>query len=186
MRTATDKENSLQQQKRYEILDGLPAYGPMYIPVSENEEEHYSEGFVVRFFKSDGTEWVANFKPGWTDCCLVVDYPHSNRMVVIAYGQGYIMNPEQQKPIDTFGVNIKYAVVTKDNTIVTTDDIYVAIIDDNGVNWQSKRISIDGIKDLMLHENTVTGLACNPMGNSDEWIPFAIDLETKEITGGSW
>ena len=55
----------MQVQRRYEILDGLPTYGPMYVPVSEDGEPFYSEGFVVRFYKSDGSEWVANFKPGW-------------------------------------------------------------------------------------------------------------------------
>ena len=51
-------------EKQYEILEALPTYGPMYIPVTENDEAFYSEGFPVRFYKSDGTNWVANFKPG--------------------------------------------------------------------------------------------------------------------------
>ena len=115
----------MQLQKRYDILQGLPSYGPMYIPVSEDGEQFYSEGFVVRFYKSDGSEWVANFKPGWTDCSLVVDYTDQNRIVVIAKGQGYIMTPDQPTPIDTFGVGIKDAIKTDDNKIVFVDDIYV-------------------------------------------------------------
>src|SRR5690606_39492556 len=46
----------MQVQRRYEILDGLPTYGPMYVPVSEDGEPFYSEGFVVRFYKSDRSE----------------------------------------------------------------------------------------------------------------------------------
>jgi len=42
-------------EKRYEILDSLPTYGPMYVPVSESGDPFYSEGVVVRFFRNDGT-----------------------------------------------------------------------------------------------------------------------------------
>jgi hypothetical protein len=51
---------------RYEILNSLPVYGPMYVPVTENGKPYYSEGFPVRFFKKDGSEWGANFEPGMT------------------------------------------------------------------------------------------------------------------------
>ena len=43
--------------KRYEQLKSLPTYGPMYIPVSGNDEPFYSEGLVIRFFRTDGTDW---------------------------------------------------------------------------------------------------------------------------------
>jgi len=176
----------MQQKKRYEILDGLPSYGPMYIPVSENGEQFYSEGFVVRFYKADGSDWVANFKPGWTDCCLVVDYPNSNRIVVIAHGQCYIMTPDEQTPIDTFGVDIKEAITTDDNKIVLLDDIYVMLMDDKGIIWQSERISWDGIKDVQLQDNILTGLSYDPIDRNNEWIPFSVDLETKRVSGGSY
>lgn len=176
----------MQLQKRYDILEGLPAYGPMYIPVSEDGEQFYSEGFVVRFYKSDGSDWVANFKPGWTDCSLVVDYPDKNRIVVIARGQGYIMTPDQQTPIDTFGVTIKDAIKIEDNKIILADDIYIRLIDDKGTIWQSERISWDGIKDLKLQNNILTGLSYDLMDSITEWIPFSINLDTKEITGGSY
>jgi hypothetical protein len=176
----------MQLQKRYDILEGLPSYGPMYIPVSEDGEQFYSEGVVVRFYKSDGNEWVANFKPGWTDFSLVVDYPDKNRIVVIAKGQGYIMTPDQQTPIDTFGVDIKDAIKTADNKIILVDDIYVRLIDDKGIVWESERISWDGIKDIKLQDNIFTGLSYDPMDSITEWVPFSIDLDTKVITGGSF
>ena len=176
----------MQVQRRYEILDGLPTYGPMYVPVSEDGEPFYSEGFVVRFYKSDGSEWVANFKPGWTGFSLVVDYPEINRIVVIAKGQGYIMTPDQEVPIDTFGVDIRDAIKTADGKIVLVDDIYVRLLDNEGAVWQSQRISWDGIKDVKLQDNILTGLSYDPMDSINKWIPFSIDLDTKEITGGSY
>ena len=176
----------MQVQERYEILEGLPAYGPMYVPVSPSGEPFYSEGFVVKFFPSDQTHWVANFKTGWTDLSLVVEYPDQNKIVVIAYGQGYIMNPEQQEPLQTFGVNINNALLLKDNRIVAADDIQLYIINKDATLWTTERISLDGIKDLSVHENTVSGLSCYPLGDKDEWMPFTVDLATKVVTGGSY
>jgi hypothetical protein len=74
------------QNNRYEILSGLPPYGPMYIPVSEDEVPSYSEGYVVRFYKSDETNWVANFKTGWTNFSGVYDFPEFRRTIVFALG----------------------------------------------------------------------------------------------------
>ncbi|MFL5742598.1 MAG: hypothetical protein ACJ75B_20410 [Flavisolibacter sp.] len=176
----------MEVQRRYEILDGLPPYGPMYIPVSEDGKPFYSEGFVVRFYKSDGSEWVANFKPGWTAFSLAVDYPDINRIVVIAKGQGYIMTPDQELPIATFGVDIKDAIKTAGNRIVLVDDIYMRLLEDNGTVWQSERISWDGIKDVKVQDNILSGLSYDPMDSINEWIPFSIDLDTKETTGGSY
>lgn len=51
------------EAKRFEILNSLPAYGPLYVPISESGELFFSEGFIVRFLKKDASKWVANFKP---------------------------------------------------------------------------------------------------------------------------
>ncbi|RYE54520.1 MAG: hypothetical protein EOP48_12135, partial [Sphingobacteriales bacterium] len=153
----------MHEQRRYEVLDGLPTYGPMYVPVSESGEPFYSEGCVVRFFKSDGREWVANFKPGWTSFSLIVDYPEINQIVVIAKGQGYIMTPDQEMPIDTFGVDIRDAIKTADGKIVLVDDLSVRLLDHEGAIWQLERISWDGIKDVKLQDHILTGLSYDPM-----------------------
>jgi hypothetical protein len=176
----------MQEQRRYEVLDGLPPYGPMYIPVSEDGEQFYSEGLVIRFFKSDGTDWVANFEPGWTDLSLVVDYPDRNRIVVIAKGQGYIMTPDQEKPIDTFGINIKEAIQTTENNIILISDTDVQLMNSDGTIWQSERISWDGIKDLKFQDNVLTGLSYDPTNSNNAWVPFSIDFATMQITGGSY
>ena len=172
------------QPKRFEILDGLPAYGPMYIPVSVKGEPFYSEGLVIRFKKSDGSDWVANFSTGWSNFNFVTEYPNANRIIVIAKGQGYIMSPDQEKPIDTFGIGIDYILKTDDNKIILADNCDVWIVNNEGSIWQSKRISWDGLKDLKLQDNLLTGLSYRP--GDDQWIPFSINIDTKEIIGGSY
>ena len=176
----------MKLNKRFEILDHLPPYGPMYIPITEDNEPFVSDGFVVRFFKTDGTDWVANFKPGWTDCSTVKHFTKTDRIIVIANGLGYIMNPNETKPIQTFGISINTAIELKNGNLLISDDIGIEILNDTGIEWKSPRISWDGIKDLKINEEILTGISYDPMNDLDEWSKFKVNLDTKEIEGGSF
>jgi hypothetical protein len=76
----------------------------MYIAVTRNGEPFYSEGFAVRFHKTDGTQWVANFQPGWTDFKTIIELKDTSDLLVIASGTCYLMNPDDTKPVAVFGV----------------------------------------------------------------------------------
>jgi hypothetical protein len=158
----------------------------MYIPVTESGKPFYSEGFVVRFFKSNGDNWVANFEPGWTKCNTVFDFPNSDNIIVIAGGQGYVMQPDNEKPIDTFGVTIDFVLRIDDDKIIATDNTDVRELSSAGQLWRSPRISWDGIKDIKVEDGILTGLSYDPMDEANEWVPFSIDLTTKQIEGGSY
>jgi hypothetical protein len=176
----------MSDKRKFEILDSLPTYGPMYVPVTEDSKPYYSEGFVVRFFKSNGDNWVANFQPGWTKCNEVFDFPDSDRIIVIAGGLGYVMQPDNEKPINTFGVTIDFTIRISEERIIATDNTDVREISSVGEVWRSPRISWDGIKDIKIENEQLTGLSFDPMDENNEWIPFSIDLKTKEIQGGSY
>lgn len=176
----------MQIQKKYEILDGLPPYGPMYIPISKSAEKFYNEGFVVRFFRNDGSNWVGNFKTGWTKYSDVFELPNTDKIIVIAYGQGYIITTEDQRTIATFGIGITKIIRTDNDRFIAVDQTDLAIIEDDGTIWRSERISWDGLEDLTFKNNTVTGLSFGPMELNDSGVPFSFDLDTKELTGGSY
>lgn len=175
------------REKRFEILDGLPPYGPTYIPITVDKEPFVSEGYVVRFFKSDGTDWVANFKPGWTSYYNIFDYPDRDSTIVIAGGLGYIMTTENEKPKASFGLAIKNVIQKNDGSLICADDTHIVLLDNKtGDLWESDRISWDGIRDLKLNENIVTGQSYDPTNSINPWSNFSIDLNTKEIEGGSF
>lgn len=176
----------MQIQKKYEILDGLPPYGPMFIPISESGEEFYNEGFVVRFFRNDGSNWIGNFKTGWTKYSDVFELPNTDKIIVIADGQVYIMTTEEQKPIATLGIGITKILRTDDNRFIAADQTDLEIIEADGTIWRTERISWDGLEDLTLEDNIVTGLSFGPMNENDEGVPFSINIDTKELTGGSY
>lgn len=176
----------MQSHKLYEILNGLPPYGPMYIPITEDGTEFYYEGFVVRLFRSDGTTWIANFKMGETNYSSVFEIPKTNIIVVIANGQGYTMTPDLQKPLDTFGHAITQVISTNDGRLVAADITNLVVINSDATIWRSERISWDGIKDLTLLDNIISGLAYDPKHVSDEWVNFSFNLETNEFIGGGY
>lgn len=177
----------MKTEKQYEILNSLPAYGPMYISITHTNEPFYSEGFVVRFYKSDGTEWVANFQLGWTNFSKVFDFTEHKTVIVVAGGQGYVMSPDSETPKFTFGLTISEALQTDNRSLVFADNNNIIFFDNsNGEVWHSCRISWDGIKDLKLSDNILYGKSFDPTNSIQEWSDFSINLKTKEITGGTW
>lgn len=177
----------MEETKQYEILDGLPPYGPMYVSVTNIDEPFFSEGFVLRLFKSDGTSWVANFRPGWTGFSKVFDFPEHKTLVVIAGGQGYIMSPDDEKAKSTFGLTITEVLQTSDGSLVCADNTDITVLDNHtGQLWRSERISWDGLKDLTILGDTLYGKSYDPTNSIQEWSDFSVNLKTKEIKGGTW
>jgi len=173
--------------KRFEVLDSLPAYGPMYVPVTDNGEPFYSEGFPVRFRKANGTDWVANFSLGWTNFNAVFDFPLRNKTIVFAGGQGYIMSVESERPLNTFGLTINEVLQTESGSLICADGTSIMILDNEMDElWQSERISWDGMKDLKLRENVLSGLSYDPTDPKHEWVEFTLNILSKELTGGSY
>ncbi len=158
----------------------------MYIPVTGNDEPFYSEGFAVRFYKTDGTEWVANFKPGWTDLKTIIELADTTNILVIAYGTCYLMNPDQTKPISVFGVDYLATFTTEDGRLILQDQTDLTIVESNGNYWDTERISWDGLKEVELDKNIVTGFAYHPTYDADEWVKFSYNIDTKELLGSSY
>ena len=171
---------------RYQILESLPAYGSMYIPVGENNEAYYSEGYVVRFYTSEDTTWVGNFKPGLTELNGVYEFEHDLYILVIAGGTCYLMNPDFKQPVSIFGARYETVVKTLDGRLILHDSTDLTVFEADGEHWHTERISWDGIKDLTVEGNLVSGVAYEPTVDSDEWVEFVVDLEKRNVKGGSW
>ena len=172
--------------KRFELLNSLPTYGPTYVPVTDNGEPFYSEGFAVRFYKTDGTEWVANFQPGWTDLREIIELEKTQNLLVVACGTCYLMNPNNTKPIEVFGVGYSDIFKASNERLVLQDQTNLTIIEPDGTHWDTERISWDGLAEVKVENSLVSGLAYNPLQDSDEWVEFKYDLDAKMLTGGSY
>lgn len=158
----------------------------MPVAITDNGEPFYSEGFVVRFYRTDGTEWVANFQPGWTDLKEIIAFENTQHLLVLACGTAYLMNPNETKPLEAFGVGYLGIFQSSKGRLVLQDQTDLTIIESDGTHWFTERISWDGLAEIIVEDNLVSGLAYNPTHDADEWIEFTYDLETKTLTGGSY
>lgn len=172
---------------QFEVLPGLPGYGPMYISVTENDTPYFSEGYVLRIFKTDGSSWVANFKPGRYSFSRAFDYPDKQRIVVIAGGQGYIITPNNERSKATFGGHITEVLQTEFGVLVCAARTHLIIVDvSKNVVWETERLSLDGIKDLTISGRFVSGLSLDIRQEDDVWLPFTVDLVNEEVDGGAY
>lgn len=173
-------------QKRYEILASLPVYGTMYIPITFNGIPSYSEGFPVRFYKTDGTEWVANFQEGWTKLKQIVALEDTSNVLVIAGGICYLMDPDITEPIQVFGAGCCNIFKADNHRLVLQDNSCLTIVEPDGEHWSTERISWDDLTDITVKDNIVSGFAYDPLNKFKEWVEFSYNLDTKILTGGSY
>lgn len=87
---------------RWEILNGLPAYGPMAEPFTATGKGTHSEGLVVKF-KNSTESWVGNFQRGFSSLDKVLQHPNGHLVVVVAGGTAYVVDPRTRSLMQHFG-----------------------------------------------------------------------------------
>ena len=174
----------------HEVLDGLPATGPMYIPVSEDGKPFYHEGFVVRLLPERHEPWVANFRSGLGSYYGTFEFADQRRVLVIAGGKAYLMDPERTAPLFVFGGQIEGVHHGESGVLVFDDQIRILLLyPRSGLLWASSRISWDGFRIMRISGHSVVGESWRPFpteNDSDEWSSFELDLLNKTLVGGSY
>ncbi len=164
----------------------MPAYGPMYIPISESGEPFAFEGFIVRFFKDDRTEWVANFATGF-GIDRVFEYSKENLVIIFASGIGYVMDPNDEKPKKIIELMTKEVFQNDSGELICIDDIGIQLFDPKTFDiWTSERISWDGFKELSFENGIIRGKSFDPTNYIQEWSDCSFNVISKEIIGGSF
>jgi hypothetical protein len=95
---------------KFEILAGLPPYGPAALPFPESGERAFREGLVVRFRNEEGDSWIGNFQRGYLESFdFIVDHPDGRQAIVIAGGEGYFVDLRSRRQTHGFGGDISFA-----------------------------------------------------------------------------
>ena len=139
---------------------------------------------MIRFLRADGAAWVGNFQrssPQGFDG--VVDHPDGRQVIVVAGGEGYVVDPESQRQTHSFGEGmINFAQRVPDlNMVVIGNGTELAAFSANGAGWNSERISWDGMRDITITATILRGEAWSPV--SKAWHPFEVDLLTGKSRG---
>jgi len=162
----------------FEVLDGLPPYGPTALPFPEDGREAFREGLVVRFHEAGGESWVGNFQKDFSGGFdFVIGHPDRRHVIVIAGGAGYFVDPELRRQTHMFGGGIKFAQhVANLNIVIIGDDTRIGAFSADGSGWSSERISWDGMRNIAVDGTILRGEAWSPISNC--WHPFELDLLT--------
>jgi hypothetical protein len=168
---------------RFEVLPGLPPYGPMAVSFSKNGVREHREGLVVRFYPTSAEPWVGNFIGGMTACNIVLDHPNQTCVIVVAQGEACIVDPERRAILDRMSADIKQVISLPSLGSVVFQHLtdFSAMKADNS-SWRSTRISWDGFRSVTVRETELLGEAYTPI--SDAWVPFKLDLLTGRCTDG--
>jgi hypothetical protein len=154
----------------------------MYVPFSATGRGLFSEGLVVRFQGSAEDSWVGNFARGLTGFSKVLRHPDGTRVLVISGGQAYDVNPDVRATVDAFGGWFVEAFELPNlRLVVLQTSIDFMAIGPCGRAWETRRMSIDGFRSVVVHEDRLQGEA---WALGERWVPFEIDLNSGRVTGG--
>jgi hypothetical protein len=168
----------------FKILPGLPPYGPCASPFPENGRGSFSEGLVIQFFPCSENAWIGNFQRGRLGPDTVLEHPDECHIIIVARGEGYIINPETRKQITQLPYIRCAFAVTELGAVVLGDYFRFASLRANGFWWQSKRISWDGFRKIAVSGTTLTGESYSAPAQA--WVPFSLDLTSGKCSGGAY
>jgi len=169
----------------FEILDGMPAHGPYPEQFSATGRGTHREGLVLRVRPPHAEAWVGNFQRGLTSYDVVHLHPNSRDLVVVAGGEGYIVEPSSRRLIATFGGQICWSrSFVEHRLLLFHNGLWFDAHGSSGPLWQTRRLSFDGIRVRSIEWPWLRGEAWTFDG--DRWEPFAVDLRSGEASGGTY
>jgi hypothetical protein len=171
-------------QAQFEILPGLPGYGPLPEQFSATGQGKYREGYVVKFMSEGAEEWVGNFQPGLTRFSGVFQHPDQVNVVVVAGGAAYVVDPNKRQLMENFGGSIESVFELKNNgLLILGNGLSFAALASDGILWQAKRLSWDGMRNVAIINDKIIG---EGWMFDDTWHSFEVNLTTGESEGGAY
>ena len=171
--------------KKFKILKGLPAYGPLPEQFSSTGMGKHSEGFVVEFFPNNRQKWIGNFQPGLGGANEVIEHLDGKHIIVVSAGQAYVIEPETRSLVKDFGGQIEHVIsISELKILLFGNGLWFEAIGPKGFIWKTRRLSWDGIRSIRHEGMTLFGEGYDPM--ADSWVPFTVDLFSGDAKGGSY
>jgi len=163
----------------------LPGTGPYPEQFSATGKGTHSEGFVVEIQPEPGDKWVGNFQPGLTRFSGIFAHPDDTHIIVVSGGQGYIVDPKSRELVETFGGQLQDATqLSEPDRLLFHNGLWFIAFAKKGLLWRSRRISWDGLRDISIEEDRLTGEGYNVL--EKRWQRFEVSLENGEAHGGAY
>ncbi len=168
---------------RFEILSGLPPYGPMALPFPPDGRQAFKEGLVVRIWSEDKESWTGNFQRSSAEGYdAVLAHPDGHQVVVIAGGAGYVVDPETrcEARCNLSDTIVSARSIPELGIVLLSDGSQFAALKAGGENWTSNGVAWGGFCNISIEGACLRAEAYSLF--DDRWHPFILDLNTGECT----
>jgi hypothetical protein len=123
--------------------------------------------------------WFGNFACGWTNEEGVFPHPDGQRLVVIASGFFYEVDPVRPESVPDANLLVTGVwQLSNGDLLLANSGITLKRWGANGERWDSGRLSTDGFQDIQVEDDRVVGKGWNYA--TDRWHPFEVDIKTGE------
>ena len=162
-----------------EIIEYPHPYGnpPKCFRNSENALNHYP---VFVKFNLGKKQIEYEFEGCFTDFSMIRKHPMKDYFIIIAKGEGYLFDPYNENVLSNFAGDICGAKEISEEQIIFYS--CTSIFSFGIYEWDSKRLSIDGLDKFANNGNILVCEAYNPM--SDGWNEFSLDLASGKVISG--
>ena len=157
------------------------------------ELESQEEELLVEIILDSGINWIASFQPGISEFSGIYSHPNKIDLIIISKGQGYIINPENQKLLETFGGKITSKIEGIDKytkqyfptkriespLILFVNNSYLICYDQEGLIWENTDISWNNIRKIKIYASKV--IIGEFFSNEEYWMPFWLNIKTGQF-----
>jgi hypothetical protein len=140
---------------------------------------------VVEFSPPAAGSWVGNFQRAIGSYSGAVAHPNARDVIVVAGGEGYVVDPATAELKATFGGGIEGLWVTESQLVILNDGgIRFSALGESDWRWHTQRLSWDGFERVTIDGPRILGQAWDAIDQC--WLPFSIDLATGASQGGAY
>ncbi len=163
----------------FRILSNLPTQ-VNFKNFTVREQQKLSENLILEILPDDGSNWYASFQSGYSEFSGVYQHPNRIDLIIISNGQGYIVNPESQQLLETFGGEITEAIELLDSYALLFQDLHGFMsYNETGFLWRNQELSWSSIRQLKVKRNLLIGEYKRSI--ETDWEPFWLNVKTGEI-----
>ena len=142
---------------------------------------------LVEFGSRPSSRWAAEFATGgWTGNRSLIPLPDGRRVVVLAEGNAYLIDPDSMRldqHLSEFAV-AGYCVNEAALFVIDCHGIVFEAYDELALRWRTRRVSWDGIERVSWSRRLLTSDTWS--APEQRWVPATVDLGTGRATGGGY
>lgn len=172
----------------YQELLELPGGASKIVYIPNNDSGVGQDGVIIKFLPRDGDPWIGIFAFGDMlprGDCHAFPGPGPNRLTILAKGEAYIAspnNPDLYIQVKSCPA-IQAVPVPSRNIVLFHDYTEIVAYNENGLAWETARISWDGIEIDEVSDSVILGRSWD--APNENHVQFTVDLADGSHKGGS-